>query len=107
LAIELAAVRAGTYSVREVAANLENRLAFLTQGHRTAPSRHQSLRATLDWSYETLLEEEQVALCRLAVFPGEFDAQSASALLADAMTDSTDPVDLVMDLVSKSFVTTT
>ena len=57
LAIELAAVRAGTYSVREVAANLDNRLAFLTQGHRTAPSRHQSLRATLDWSYETLLED--------------------------------------------------
>ena len=55
LAIELAAARTATLGVEELAARLDDRFRLLTGGHRTALPRHQTLRATLDWSYELLL----------------------------------------------------
>jgi predicted ATPase len=68
LAIELAAARAAALNVEELAARLDDRFQLLTGGRRTALPRHQTLRATLDWSYELLAEPERVTLRRMAIF---------------------------------------
>ena len=106
LAIELAAALVGVFGIRGIAANLDDRLKLLAKGHRTASPRHQTLRAALDWSYETLSPTEQTALRRLAVFAGNFDFASADAVLADERIDAAKVLDIVMDLVSKSLVMT-
>ena len=72
LAIELAAARVSTLGIDEVASRLDDRLSLLTGGRRTALPRHQTLRATLDWSYELLLEPERLLLRRLGIFVGPF-----------------------------------
>ena len=74
LAIELAAARTAALGVEGLAARLDDRFRLLTGGHRTALPRHQTLRATLDWSYELLPEAERVVLRRLAVFAGGLHA---------------------------------
>jgi len=72
LAIELAAARASALGVEWLAARIDDRFHLLTGGRRTALPRHQTLRATLDWSYELLTGPERVILRRLAVFAGPF-----------------------------------
>src|SRR5712671_2952289 len=66
LAIELAAARVDAFGIEGLAARLDDRFSLLTGGRRTALPRHQTLRATLDWSYELLTEPECVVLRRLA-----------------------------------------
>jgi predicted ATPase len=83
LAIELAAARAAALGIEGVAARLDDRFRLLAGGHRTALPRHQTLRATLDWSYELLTQPERVVLRRLAIFAGGFTLQDASAIAAD------------------------
>jgi predicted ATPase/DNA-binding winged helix-turn-helix (wHTH) protein len=80
LAIELAAVRVGVHGLREVASLLDGRLKLEWRGRRTAPPRHQTLGATLDWSYGLIDESERIALRRLAVFAGPFTLQGALAV---------------------------
>jgi predicted ATPase len=80
LAIELAAARAAVLSVEEVATHLDDRFRILTGGRRTALPRHQTLRATFDWSYELLSEIERVILRRLGVFAGAFSLDAASTI---------------------------
>src|ERR1700722_11746407 len=70
LGIELAAARVRALSVEQIADRLRGRFQLLDSGDRTAPLRQQTLRATVDWSYELLDEPEQVLLRRLAVFSG-------------------------------------
>ena len=104
LAIELAAARASTLGTREVAAGLSDRFALLTNQRRTALPRHQTLRASLDWSYELLSRHEQRLLCHLAVFAGDFSLQ---AVVAVADTLEAHPIDVtgtIANLVSKSLV---
>ena len=72
LALELAATRTAALGVEALAARLDDRFGLLTGGRRTALPRHQTLRATLDWSYELLSDAERVMLRRLAVFAGGF-----------------------------------
>jgi predicted ATPase/DNA-binding winged helix-turn-helix (wHTH) protein len=79
LAIEFAAARVGAFGVRGVAARLEDRLRLLTGGHRTALPRHRTIKATLDWSYQLLNEEEKSLLRRLAIFVGGFTLEAAGA----------------------------
>jgi len=67
--------------------------------------RHQTLRATLDWSYELLTEPERVVLRRLAVFAGGFTLQAAGAVAADDEMAASEVVDCVASLVTKSLVT--
>ena len=105
LAIELAAARAAALGVEGLAARLNDRFKLLTGGHRTALPRHQTLRATLDWSYELLPAHERVVLRRLAVFVGNFTLESASAVAASADIPVLDVVDYVVNLVAKSLVT--
>jgi non-specific serine/threonine protein kinase len=80
LAIEFAAARAASLGPAEVAAGLEDRLALLTRGRRSTLPRHRTLRATLDWSFDLLTEEERALLCRLAVFRGGFTVDSVVAV---------------------------
>ena len=80
LAIELAAARAAALGIEELAARLDDRFNLLTGGRRTALPRHQTLRATLDWSYELLPEPERMILRRLAVFAGAFSLEAAGAV---------------------------
>jgi predicted ATPase/DNA-binding winged helix-turn-helix (wHTH) protein len=105
LAIELAAARAAVLGVEEVATHLDDRFRILTGGRRTALPRHQTLRATLDWSYELLSEPERVILRRLAVFAGVFRMEAASAVIASPEIASTQVVDGIANLVAKSLVT--
>jgi predicted ATPase/DNA-binding winged helix-turn-helix (wHTH) protein len=102
LAIELAAARAAVLGVQEVATRLDERFRLLTGGRRTALPRHQTLRATLDWSYELLPESERVTLCRLGVFAGEFTLDAATAVLSDAEGVPDDVAEHVGALVEKS-----
>jgi predicted ATPase len=104
LAIELAAGRVSTLGVKGVAAYLRDRFRLLTRGRRTALPRHQTLEATLDWSYETLPARERTTLRRLSIFPGNFGLEAASAIVADTDIAAGEVFDLIDELVSKSLV---
>src|SRR5216684_502260 len=105
LAIELAASRAAALGIEELATRLNDRFHLLTGGRRTALPRHQTLRATLDWSYELLAEPERVVLRRLAIFSGGFKLEAASAVAADGAIAASEVVDCLANLVAKSLVT--
>jgi predicted ATPase/DNA-binding winged helix-turn-helix (wHTH) protein len=106
LAIELAAARIDPFGLRGLAAQLEDCLRLLTKGRRTALPRHQTLRATLDWSYRLLSEAEQIIFRRIAVFPGRFDLESASAVAAGGDISAADLFDGITNLAAKSLITT-
>src|SRR5215471_34183 len=80
LALELAAARASTLGMRELASRLDDCFSLLTEGRRTALRRHRTLRATLDWSYESLSEFERVVPRQLSIFAGGFTLSAASQL---------------------------
>jgi predicted ATPase/DNA-binding CsgD family transcriptional regulator len=103
LAIELAAARVRALSVEQIAERLGDRFALLTTGHRTAPLRHRTLRATIDWSHELLNPEEQVLLRRFSVFAG-WSLEMAEKVCADAAIPAADILDLTAALVDKSLV---
>ncbi len=105
LAIELAAARSPALGIEGLASRLDDRFKLLTGGHRTALPRHQTLRATLDWSYELLPEGERIVLRRLAIFAGSFTLESAGMVVGGDRIDAADVVDYVTNLVSKSLVT--
>jgi predicted ATPase len=104
LAIELAAARTTAMSPREIAARLDERFRLLTGGRRTAVERHQTLRATVDWSYSLLDEREQTVFDRLGVFAGSFDAPAAEAIVSGDGIETWDVLDALGDLVAKSMV---
>jgi predicted ATPase/DNA-binding winged helix-turn-helix (wHTH) protein len=105
LAIELAAAGAVVLGVRGVAAGLDDRFRLLVGGRRTALPRHQTLRATLDWSFGSLFETQRAALRRLAIFPGGFELEAAKEIMTTTDGDSPDALNSLADLVAKSFVT--
>ena len=104
LAIELAAARAATLGVRQVAAGLADRFTLLTSRRRTALSRHQTLRASLDWSYRLLTHPEQRLLQHLAVFTGDFSLEAVSAVTKGIKSNLNAIGDNIADLVAKSLV---
>ena len=105
LAINFAATRVATLGLQQVAAGLDDRLGMLTGGRRTALPRHQTLRATLDWSYELLPEPEGLVLRHLAVFAGGFTAEAASLVAAGGEIAASEVVRSLANLVTKSLVT--
>jgi predicted ATPase/DNA-binding winged helix-turn-helix (wHTH) protein len=107
LAIELAAASAAVLGVEEVATHLDDRFRILTGGRRTALPRHQTLRATLDWSYELLSEPERVILRRLSVFAGAFSLEAVRAVIMSADLAPAEVVDGIANLVAKSLVAVT
>ncbi|GAB2930203.1 hypothetical protein GCM10027280_17250 [Micromonospora polyrhachis] len=98
LALELAAAKVRSMSVAEITRRLDNRFALLRGGSRTAPERHQTLLAVIDWSWNLLTEEERVALRRLAVFRDGFSLDGATAVLGH------DAREVVTGLVEHSLV---
>jgi len=80
LAIELAAAQIRMMPLTELELRLQDRFRLLTGGSRTALARHQTLRATVDWSYDRLDPSEQALFRRLAVFSGTFDVEAAEAV---------------------------
>ena len=104
LAIELAAARAAALGVEAVAARLDHQFGLLVGGRRNALPRHQTLRATLDWSYDLLSAPEAAVLRRLAVFAGGFTLEAASAVAASDEIVAAAVVDAVADFVGKSLV---
>jgi predicted ATPase/transcriptional regulator with XRE-family HTH domain len=102
LAIELIAARVKTLSPEQIAARLDDRFALLTSGSRIAPSRQQTLRATLDWSYELLTETERELFRQLSIFVGGFTLE---ALESVALLDSNQSIlDALSRLVDKSLL---
>jgi non-specific serine/threonine protein kinase len=102
LAIELTAARVKTLSIEQIAARLDARFALLTSASRIAPSRQQTLRATLDWSYELLTETERELFRQLSVFVGGF---TLDALESVALLDSNQSIlDALSRLVDKSLL---
>ncbi|MCG8349865.1 MAG: tetratricopeptide repeat protein [Chloroflexales bacterium] len=83
LAIELAAARCKLFTPQALLARLSNRLHLLTGGSRDRPARHQTLRHTLDWSYDLLNAAEQTLLARLAVFAGGWTLEASEAVCGD------------------------
>lgn len=83
LAIALAAARVSLLGVEKLADALNNRLRLLTGGNRSAPQRHQTLRAALEWSHGLLSLEEQTVFRRLGVFAGGFTLEMAQTVIAD------------------------
>jgi predicted ATPase/DNA-binding winged helix-turn-helix (wHTH) protein len=106
LAIELAASRAAAYGIQGVASLLDTRFGLLWHGRRTALPRHQTLGATLDWSYDLLPEFEKVILRRLAIFVGFFTLDAARTVVAGDGVDEEQVVEALADLVDKSMLNT-
>jgi predicted ATPase len=105
LAIELAARRVGTHGLQQTGALLK-RLTLSWQGSRSAPQRHKTLHAALDWSYELLSELERVVLRRLAVFVGHFTLDAALEVVTSATLDRSAVFSAVDNLVAKSMLAT-
>ena len=83
LAIELAAVQVNQLSVKEIVLQLDQAFQILTGGSRTALPRQQTIRASIDWSWNLLTDDEHVLLRRLSVFAGGWTLESASAVYGD------------------------
>jgi predicted ATPase len=105
LAIEFAAARVATLGIQAVLAGLADRFALLTGGRRTALPRHQTLRASLDWSYDLLSETERLLLRHLAVFPSSFRVDSAGAVVGGTIFGLSAMTAAIAELVGKSLVT--
>jgi predicted ATPase len=104
LALELAAARAHSLSIDEINVRLKDRFKLLTGGSRSALPRQQTLRATLDWSYDLLDAHERTVLNRLGVFSGGFTLAAASAIASDEAIDEFTVVDRLSHLVARSLV---
>jgi len=83
LAIELAAARVRLLPPQKMVARLDNRLRFLTSGARDLPARQQTLRSTLDWSYELLTDSEKMLFRHLAVFASGCTLEAAESVCND------------------------
>jgi len=103
LGIELSAARVRALSVEQIAGRLRDRFQLLNSGDRTAPLRQQTLRATVDWSYELLDEAEQMLLRRLAVFSG-WNLDMAEQVCSDEAIGADAVLGLLISLIDKSLV---
>ncbi len=104
LAIELAAARVKMLPLSGILTRLESRLQLLTAGARDLPERQQTLRNTIDWSYDLLTEAEQKLLRRLSVFWGGCTLEGAEAVGNTKNDLGADIFDLMSSLVDKSLV---
>jgi predicted ATPase/DNA-binding SARP family transcriptional activator len=103
LAIELAAARAGSVGLDELAV-LDDRLGVVGSGSRTARGRHQTLEATIDWSYRLLAVDLRAALRKLSVFVGGFTIEAARAVAGAEDGDDTAMAEAVACLVERSLL---
>ena len=104
LAIELAAARSRVLTAGQILEKLEDPLALLTTGDRSAAPRQRTLRATLQWSYDLLSEDERALFRRLSVFVGGWTLEAAEAVGAGEPVEAGLVLDLLAALVDKSLV---
>lgn len=105
LALELAAARVSALALSQILERLDDSFRLLVGGSRTAPTRQQTLRATLDWSFGLLSAVEQVAFSRLVVFAGGWSLEAAEAVCSDEVSiPRTDMLELLSHLIDKSLV---
>jgi non-specific serine/threonine protein kinase len=104
LALELAAARVRVLTVDELLRRLDDRFRLLTGGGRTAPPRHQTLRALVAWSHDLLDEPDRRLFARLGVFAGAFTLEAAERVGAGAGVDAGDVLDGLTRLVDQSLV---
>ena len=104
LAIELAAARARFMTLTDLLDRLRNRFKELRGGSGGGVERHQTLRATVAWSYQLLTERERVVFDRVSVFAGGFDVPAATAVCAASDLDEDDIADVLASLVDKSML---
>ena len=104
LAIELAAARVTAMSPADIAAHLDERFRLLTGKRRGRVERHQTLRGTVEWSYDLLAEGERSVFDRLGVFPGSFDAAATVAVAGGDTADGWTVIEALGSLVAKSMV---
>ncbi len=104
LALELAAVRLKHLTVQGLQARLEHRLQVLTQGPRDVHVRQQTLRNTIQWSYDLLSEQEQRLFRRLAVFVGGCTLEAGEALYTMLDSEAGYVFDGITSLIDKSLV---
>jgi predicted ATPase/DNA-binding winged helix-turn-helix (wHTH) protein len=102
LAIELAAAQTKVLSVSQICQRLEDQISLLDGRNR--PTRHQTLEAVIDWSYQLLTEAERAILRRLSVFAGGGTLQAAEAICCGDGVGKHDVLDLMARLVDKSLV---
>jgi len=104
LALELAAARLRSLSLRQLADGLDDRFRVLTGRRRAALSRQRTLRGSVEWSHELLAADEQVLFRRLGVFAAPFSLDAAEAVADGAGLDRLAILDLLANLVEKSLV---
>ncbi|MFF5366828.1 BTAD domain-containing putative transcriptional regulator [Streptomyces sp. NPDC013187] len=104
LALELAATRVRALGIRELHDRLDDRFKVLDSGYRDAPSRHRTLRATLDWSWGLLDDRERTVLRRLSVFGEGCSLRAAEDVCSGGGVTSADVLDALMLLVERSLV---
>ncbi|MBC2904287.1 ATP-binding protein [Streptomyces cupreus] len=102
LALELAAVRLRTLPLEQMVARLDQRFGALTGTRRTAPVRHQTLRAAIDWSYELCTPAQQLLWARLTVFAGSFELPTAERVCTGGPLQAQDVLETLAGLVDKS-----
>jgi predicted ATPase len=102
LAIELAAAWVRTLGIEEILQRLDDTFQLQLGGKRTAPSRHQTMWATLDWSHVLLAEPERIVLRRLSVFAGGWTLQSAENVCAGGVVDRSEVLGYLTRLVDAS-----
>ncbi|MBV9599496.1 MAG: hypothetical protein JOZ87_21905 [Chloroflexi bacterium] len=104
LAVELAAARVTVLSPEQIVERLDDRFRLLVGGSRTAPSRQQTLRATLDWSFELLSPPERVLFRRLGVFAGSCTLEAAESVCGWDPLATGDVAVLLFGLIDRSVV---
>jgi predicted ATPase len=104
LAIELAAAQVSSLGLSGLLTQLQGSFRLLTQGCQTTLGRHQTLRATLDWSFELLNACEQTCLRRLGVFRGGFTLESAAAVIVGEHIEPQAVFGSITQLVAKSLL---
>jgi predicted ATPase len=104
LAIELVTARMAALAVEQIVERLDDSLGLLTTGNRTAAPRQQTLKATLEWSYDLLDEHERRLFARLSVFAGGWTLEAAEAVGAGDPVPAGRVLDLLSKLVDKSLV---
>jgi predicted ATPase/DNA-binding SARP family transcriptional activator len=104
LAIELAAARITVLSSEGIAGRLDEVFRLLVSHDRISASRHQTLQATLDWSYNLLSEKEQALFRRLSIFSGGFSLEAAEGICPQDDISLAEVLDLLSQLIDKSLV---
>jgi predicted ATPase/DNA-binding CsgD family transcriptional regulator len=106
LALELAAARVQVLGIQQILVRLDYSFGVLVGGSRVSPTRHQTLRAALEWSDALLTDIERTVFRRLAIFNGEFRLDAVEAICTDSEIPREAMLGIVSSLADKSLIVT-